>query len=131
MAPKSPHLDTPGSYSEAEVAEVVTVTDPGHPLYGRRFALTSAAAGSGAGGYRHVAHRGGKLSRLRVTAQSLHPLPRGLAGTKLTLEATRELLRLAAEGEHLCRSAPARSGQACPLTGAASSSMTLPHCSGR
>ena len=131
MERKSPHLDIPGSYSEAEVAEVVTVTDPGHPLYGRRFALASAAARSGASGYLHVAHRGGTVLRLPVAATSPHPLPREVAGTKLPLEAIRDLLRLAAEGERQCRSAPVRSGQACPPTGAAPSSTTSPRCSGR
>ena len=32
--------------STPHVAGVVTVTDPGHPLYGRRFALASATARS-------------------------------------------------------------------------------------
>ena len=127
----NPHLDTLGSYSGAGAAAEVSVTDPGHPLYGRRFALVSAAAAPGAKRHVHVAYRGDATLRLPMAATSLHPLPHGLAGTKLTLEAIRELLRLAAEGEHPCPSAPARSGQACPLTGAASSSMSLPHCSGR
>jgi len=120
------HLDILGSYSEAEVTEAITVTDPAHPLYGRRFALEPVAARSSAGGYVHVAHHSGTTLRLPVAATSLHPLPRNVAGTKLTLEAIQDLLRLAAEGEHACPSAPARSGQICPLTGAASSSTTLP-----
>ena len=104
--------------------EAITVTDPGHPLYGRRFA--SASARLGAGGYVYVAHRSGTTLRLRVAATSLHPLPRNVAGTKLTLEAVHDLLRLAAAGEHACPSDPATSGPACPLTGAASSSTTSP-----
>ena len=131
MARTIPLLDTLGSYSGAGAATEVSVTDPGHPLYGRRFVLVPGAAVSGAQRHVHVAYHGNTTLRLPVVATSLHPLPCGLAGTKLTLEAVRELLRLAAEGEHGCLSAPARSGQACPLTGAASSSMTLPHCSGR
>ena len=131
MAPTSPHLDTLGSYPGAGATAEVTVTDPGHPLYGRCFVLVSGAAVPAAQRHVHVAYHGDATLRLPVVATSLHPQPCGLAGTKLTLEAVRELLRLAAEGEHVCPSAPARSGQACPLTGAASSSMTLPHCSGR
>ena len=131
MAPTSPHLDTLGSYLGAGAAAEVSVTDPGHPLYGRRFALVSGVAVPGAQRHVHVAYHGDATLRLPVAATSLHPRPSGLAGTKLTLEAVRELLRLAAEGEHACPSAPTRSGQACPLTGAASSSMSLPHCSGR
>ncbi len=113
------------------MTEAITVTDPAHPLYGRRFALVSAAARSSAGGYVHVAYRSGTTLRLAVAATSLHPLPHNVAGTKLTPEAIQDLLRLAAEGEHACPSAPATSGPACPLTGAASSSTTLPPCSGR
>jgi hypothetical protein len=128
---KSPHLDTLGSYREAEVAEaVVTVTDSGHPLYGRRFAVVPAVK-SARSDYIHVAHCSGTVLPLPVRATSLHPLPREVGRTKLTLEAIHDLLRLAAEGAHACPSAPARSGQACPPTGAASSSTTLPPCSGR
>jgi hypothetical protein len=127
MARKSLHLDTLGSYPEAEVIKAVTVTDPGHPLYGRRF----ASARSGASGYVHVAHRGGTVLRLAVTATSLCPLPRDVVRTKLTLEAIHDLLRLAAEGEHACPSAPATSGPACPPTGAASSLTISPLFSGR
>jgi len=111
------------------VIEVITVTDPGHPLYGRRFA--SASARPGASGYIYVAHRSDMTLRLPVAATSLHLLPRNVAGTKLTFEAIHDLLRLAAEGEHACPSVPAKSGPACPLTGAASSSTTLPPFSGR
>jgi len=131
MVPKSPDLDILGSYREAEVAEAaVTVTDPGHPLYGRRFAVVPAVEGARSD-YIHVAHRGGTVLPLPVGATSLHPLPREVGGTKLTLEAIHDLLRLAAEGERACPSAPARSGQDCPPTGAASSSTTSPPCSGR
>jgi len=75
------------------VIEAITVTDPGHPLYGRRF----ASARSGASGYVHVAHRDGTVLRLAVAATSLCPLPHDGIRTKLTLEAIRDLLRLAAE----------------------------------
>ena len=128
----NPHLDTLGSYPDAEVTEAVTVTDPGHPLYGRQFALASAVTGPSATDHVHVAHRGGTVLRLAVAATSLgRPLSCDVAGTKLTLEAIHDLLRLAAEGGHACPSAPARSGQACPQTGAAPSSATSPPCSGR
>jgi hypothetical protein len=115
------------------VIEAITVTDPEHPLYGRRFTLLPAVthSGSGARGYVHVAHRDGTVLPLAVAATSLHPLPRDMIRTKLTLEAIHDLLRLAAEGEHACPSTPARSGQACPLIGVASSSTTSPPCSGR
>jgi hypothetical protein len=113
------------------VIEAITVTDPEHPLYGRRFTVLPAAPHSDARGYVHVAHRDGTVLPLVAAATSLHPLPRDVVRTKLTLEAIHDLLRLAAEGEHACPSAPARSGQACPLTGAASSSTTSLPCSRR
>src|SRR4051812_36506929 len=76
----NPHLDTLGSYSGAGAAAEVSVTDPGHPLYGRCFALVSAAAAPGAKRHVHVAYRGDATLRLPMAATSLHPLPHGLAG---------------------------------------------------
>ncbi len=51
--------------------EAITVTDPGHPLYGRRFASTSAW--SSASGYLYVAHRSGTVLRLAVAADESVP----------------------------------------------------------
>jgi hypothetical protein len=113
------------------VTEAVVVTDPVHPLYGRRFMLASTTAQSGASGYVYVAYRGNTVLRLPVASTNLHPLPRDVARSKLTLEVIRDLLCLVAEGERACPSVPAKSGQACPLTGAASSSTTSSPGSGR
>lgn len=82
----------------AEAVVTVTVTDPGHPLYGRRFTVVPTIKGARSD-HIHVAHRGGTVLPLLVGATSLHPLPREVGGTKLTLEAIHDLLRLAAEGE--------------------------------
>jgi hypothetical protein len=115
----------------AEAAVTIIVTDPGHPLYGRRFAVAPAVKGARSD-YIHVAHRGGTVLPLPVAATSLRcSLPRDVTATKLTLEAIHDLLRLAAEGEHACPSAPATSGPACPPTGAASSLTISPLFSGR
>ena len=43
-----------------EAAVAVTVTDPSHPLYGRRFAVVPAAKGA-RGDYIHVTHCGGTV----------------------------------------------------------------------
>ncbi len=49
-------------------AEEVTVTDPGHPLYGRRFTLVSAIPAPGAKGYVHAAYGGDTVLRLPIGA---------------------------------------------------------------
>ena len=94
----NPHLDTLGSHSGGGAAAEVGVTDPRHPLYGRRFTLVAGAAVSGALRHVHVAYHGNTTLRLPVAATSLHRQPCGLTGTKFTLEAVRVQLRSALGG---------------------------------
>jgi hypothetical protein len=126
----SPYLDTlrppPDGTGDAEQ---VTITDPGHPLYGRRFVLVSVPRSLRIGSHARVAYGDDPILRIPVAATNLSPLSCRQPVTKLTLEAIRDLIRLATEGESLCPSSPTASGQACVPTAAAASSMnSSPSC---
>ena len=126
----SPYLDTlrPTPDSPAEPQEV-TVTDPGHPLYGRRFVLVSVPRSLRTGSHVRVAYGDDAVLRIPVTATNLNPASCHQPVTKLTLEAIRDLIRLATEGESPCPSSPTASGPASVPTAAAASSMTSsPSC---
>ena len=78
--------------------ERVTVTDPAHPLFRREFVLV-AIRGSVVNGHAVVVYRGDTLVRVPVSATDLYPdLPRPPT-SKLSLQAIRDLVRLAASGE--------------------------------
>jgi hypothetical protein len=78
--------------------ERVTVTDPAHPLFRCEFVL-AAIRGSVVNGHAVVVYRGDTLVRVPVSATDLYPdLPRPPA-SKLSLQAIRDLVRLAASGE--------------------------------
>src|SRR5688572_29816086 len=53
--------------------EQITVTDPAHPLYGRRFDLISVTGSTTPRGYAHVAYAGNLVLRIPIVATSLHP----------------------------------------------------------
>jgi hypothetical protein len=76
-------------------SEWITVTDPGHPLYGRRYALLSPAHSLSGRGYAHVSDTGDVVLKIPIAATSLHPAPHGGPSSKLSLDAIRDLLRLA------------------------------------
>lgn len=77
--------------------ERVTVTDPAHPLFRREFAL-AAATGPAASGHALVVYRGDVLLRLPIRATSLVPASPRPPSSKLSLEAIRDLVRLASRG---------------------------------
>src|SRR3982751_722503 len=83
----------PGGGGLAEIE----VTDPGHPLFGRRFPVVSVSGSraSGAVGHALVAHRGRALLKLPLAATSLVPRPPDAGLSKLSVEAMRELIDLA------------------------------------
>ena len=74
--------------------ERVTVTDPAHPLFRREFVL-AATTGSVAGGHALVVYRGDVLLKVPIRATSLAPAPSCPPSSKLSLEAIRDLVRLA------------------------------------
>ena len=72
----------------------VAVTDPRHPLFGRRFSLHWRSAPPAGDGHVFVRYRGTLVLRLPTAATSLAPLWPTLQ-TKLTLTAVSELVTLA------------------------------------
>ncbi|WP_424140484.1 hypothetical protein [Roseomonas chloroacetimidivorans] len=77
--------------------ERVVVTDPAHPLFGREFVLAATREAAG-GGHAYVVFRGDVLLKVPLGATNLVPtLPRP-PSSKLSLEAVRELVRLARQG---------------------------------
>ena len=97
MASTSTQGDTPNGLLRTQ-PEKVTVTDPAHPLFRREFVL-AAIRGSVVNGHAVGVCRGDTLVRVPVSATDLYPdLPRPPT-SKLSLQAIRDLVRLAALGE--------------------------------
>ena len=103
-------LDTLCSKNEFENPAEVEVTDPFHPLFGRRFPLISSSSTITGPGYVWVAYRDYMRLRIPLSATSLvssGPISR----TKFTRQGLEELLALASEYEGLCQSTPQKSGR--------------------
>jgi hypothetical protein len=103
-------LDTLCSKNEFENPAEVEVTDPFHPLFGRRFPLISSSSTITGPGYVWVAYRDYMRLRIPLSATSLvssGPISR----TKFTRQGLEELLALAREYEGLCQSTPQKSGR--------------------
>jgi hypothetical protein len=86
------------------------VTDPTHPLFGRRFQIVSISHPPRSPGHVTVAYREGMRLRIPVLATSLAqddtPQPR----TKYTREVLLNLLSLVKECETSCPDPPGESG---------------------
>lgn len=108
--PTKPQLNTPFKNPAQEKLTEIEVTDPKHPLFGRRFALQPISSRPRVSA-EHVFVSYGKFMVLRIpmTATNL-ALPRPTSATKLTLEAITELISLAEQSEVLCPSKPSTSG---------------------
>src|SRR5437899_377877 len=108
----------------------IEVTDPTHPLFGRRFPVVSRTASPLGPGHVLVAYRQSMLLRIAVAATSLTPsLP--VARTKLTRSAVQDLVALAAQCEVLCPLVPTPSGLASPPNSKRRSAPNSPHSSRR
>lgn len=94
MESKSPHLDTPIRW-EDDRTELITITDPTHPLHGRSFALMSASSSAGSGRQILVVYRDGVLIRVPAAATSLLPSAADRPSSKLSIEAVRDLIHFA------------------------------------
>src|SRR5947209_151172 len=121
--PQKTKVDTPSTTPRE--SEQIEVTDPTHPLFGRRFSLVA----------RHgrpqersacvlVAYRDSILIKLPLGATNLHSAVAPAARTKLNAEAVRQLLAFVKECEPPCPSSPKTSGRACPRRAASKSSKT-------
>jgi hypothetical protein len=96
----------------AEPVTEVEVTDPAHPLFGRRFALLSVSTSLQGSGHVLVAYRDYMRLRIPRLATNLAPA-QPIGSTKLTLPAVTELIALAEQCEGLCHTDPLTSGRAC------------------
>ena len=96
----------------------VEVTDPTHPLFGRRFALLSTRPRPHSVGYLFVAYRDTMVLRIPQAATSLvMPPPESQLLTKLTSHAITELISLAEQCEVLCPATQLNSGIDSPPRG--------------
>jgi hypothetical protein len=112
---------------------VIEVTDPRHPLFGRRFTLVSGRRPSPSGSdHVLVVLQAHILLRLPVAATSLALRPFDEVASKLTIEAVRELITLAeSSGVKACSSEPSASGNVSLSRCDATSPTTLPGSSRR
>src|SRR3954469_25829227 len=125
------HRDTPIADGDLSGAEEIEVTDPRHPLYGRRFRLLTVTSGVRSAQLARVVYRPDIFLLLPISVTSLHPSTTRSVPTKLCLEALEDLLRVTAEREEECQSTPTTSGEACQPVCVGRSRTTLPPCSGR
>jgi hypothetical protein len=87
----------------------IEVTDPRHPLFGRRFEVFSLGTSARSTGFVTVIYRDPIRLRIPLSATHLAP-PRQGPVSKFTLAAVTELVTLAQQGEWLCLSPPKSSG---------------------
>jgi hypothetical protein len=112
------HLNTPVNNPPVDDPAEVEVTDPSHPLYGRRFALLSTRPRRHSVGYLFVAYRDPMVRRIPQAATSLvMPPPEPPPLTKLPSHAITELISYAEQCEVLCPAIPPNSGTDSPPRG--------------
>ena len=108
----STHLNTPLNNPSAvtEAAHIeIEVTDPTHPLFGRRFLLRSPYPQRPQADHVFVAYQEFMVLRIPRAATNLTPQPPRIP-TTLTAHAITDLLALAAQCEVVCRTIPEPSG---------------------
>jgi hypothetical protein len=111
---KSPHVDAPVLNSTLTDDEVITVVDPTHPLYGRRFPILRLCHAVRGEGFVEVRYRQSLRLRIPLLATDRATFPLALPRTKLTLEAIRQLIALVKECHASCPNSPAMSGPDSP-----------------
>ena len=95
---------------------MVEVTDPTHPLFGRRFPVVSISHPPQCPGHVVVAYRDFMRLRLPVQATDLAPGNAAVLRTKFTRTALGELLALVKECPNSCPSDPEPSGANSPTS---------------
>lgn len=121
----NPQLNTPFNNPPKEAVTEIEVTDPMHPLFGRRFPVLSVGSARSGAGYVLVTYHEHITLRIPRAATNLAP-PRPGPQTKLTLEALTELISLAEQCEVLCPLIRPTSGANCPQNSNSKSSTTYP-----
>jgi len=91
----------------------IEVTDPRHPLFGRRFKVFSWSSSSYSAGFVTVIYHDPMRLRIPLSATALAP-PRQVGISKLTLAGVTELVTLATQYEVLCPSPQKPSGSGSP-----------------
>jgi hypothetical protein len=95
--------------------EAIEVTDPTHPLYGRRFQVLSISHPPQRPGHIVVAYRGSMRLRVPVRATDLTADIASRPRTKFTRDALLELLALMKECQAPCPGHQGQSGTASPM----------------
>jgi hypothetical protein len=109
----SQHLNTPFKKEEWEEVSLVEITDPSHPLFGRRFPVVFVGAPFNPSPHVFVTYRENIVLRIPVSATNLVP-PRAAPHAKFTLQALDDLILLAKQCEVLCMSHHETSGDDYP-----------------
>ena len=107
------YLDTPLKNPADEALPDIAVTDPRHPLYGRRFPLLSVSQPPLGDGHVFVRYRDVMVLRLPVAATTLassRPAP----ATVLTHDGVVALVTLVEQDEGLCQRDPPTCGRNSP-----------------
>ena len=108
-------LNTPLNNPLVEEVTEIEVTDPFHPLFGRRFPLLSVSSAPNAVGYVYVAYREYMTLRIPRDATNLAPA-RSILETKLTVAAVEQLVSVARECKVICQENQRMSGASYPNT---------------
>lgn len=108
----NPQLDTPFKNPSGENVTEIEVTDPTHPLFGRRFPVLSISSPPQGYGQVFVSYRDYMILRIPLLSTNLTPY-RPAGQTKLCLEALTDLISLAEQCEVLCPSTLQQSGSDC------------------
>src|SRR6266516_3922742 len=95
-----PQLNTLFNNPNEESRTEIEVTDPTHPLFGRRFALISVSSPLQGAGSTFISYREYIVLRLPVTSTTL-TLSQPVISTKLTSDTIKELLTIAEDCEAL------------------------------
>ena len=91
----------------------IEITDPTHPLFGRRFELFSVSNPASGEAHAFVRYRDYMRLKIPISATNLEPPPFCLA-TKLSLESLKSMLKLIKDSEELCHIYPEKSIQTYP-----------------
>jgi hypothetical protein len=93
----------------------IEVTDPSHPLFGRRFPVRHISRQPNSSGYVYVSYRDFMTLRIPLPATQLAaPYPTPPTRTKLTVEAIQDLLSFLERSEPPCPFRPETSGTDSP-----------------
>lgn len=95
-----PQLNTLFNNPDEKDQTEIEVTDPTHPLFGRRFTVISVSSPLHGPGFAFVAYRDQIVLRLPVASTTLAP-SRPVISTQLTPDAVQELMTIAEDCEAL------------------------------